>query len=49
MMLQVIRYEELGHQNMADFWEDGKRIFTELDLVVFYDALRALQKEKTRR
>lgn len=49
MMLQAIRYEELGHQNMSDFWEDGKRIFTELDLLVFYDALRALQKEKTRR
>ncbi len=42
MMLQVIRYEELGHQNMADFWE-------ELDLVVFYEGLRALRKEKIKR
>lgn len=49
MMLQVIRYEELGHQNMDDFWQDGKRIFTELDLVVFYDALRALRKVTLKR
>lgn len=49
MMLQVIRYEELGHHNMDDFWEDSKCLFTDLDLIIFYEGLYALRKEKIKR
>lgn len=49
MMLQVLRYEELGCHNMDDFWEDGQEIFDKLGLSVFYEALRDLQSQTQKR
>jgi putative hydrolase of HD superfamily len=49
MMLQVLRYEELGCHNMDDFWEDGQEIFDKLGLPVFYEALRDLQNQTQKR